>query len=443
MRHGIMVSVSIGLLVVLSFGLNACQDVAVPAPGSRGNADNVPYIGKSDPNKNPVRLAKATGHVSNYDESKVANYILPDPLRMTDGTLVATPEQWRQRRKEILEFYREEIYGHVPTNAPAVIWTAQEVQRDPDHPRTTQIVHGKVGTANDLPKIVLTLSRPTEVQGPRPVLLSLTFSFPNRPASPTSAPSPTALPPALQACLDRGWSYASINYTDIQPDQANKASEGVIGLTQGKDASLPANAWGGISAWSWGMQRAVDYLSQDATIDAKKICITGTSRLGKTVLWTAAQDDRIAAVFACVPGEMGASLIRRDWGETLDDMAQNFPWQFCGNLPRWAGRWNDLPVDQHHLIACIAPRAVYINGGLTDQWSDPKGEFLAMVAAGPVYRLLGARDLGTDQLPNLDQPIVDGSLGFHYHSGGHGASPKDWTLFLQFAERNFSSETTP
>ena len=121
MRHGIMVSVSIGLLVVLSFGLNACQDGAVPAPGSRGNADNVPYIGKSDPNKNPVRLAKATGHVSNYDESKVANYILPDPLRMTDGTLVTTPEQWQQRRKEILEFYREEIYGHVPTNAPAVI----------------------------------------------------------------------------------------------------------------------------------------------------------------------------------------------------------------------------------------------------------------------------------------------------------------------------------
>ena len=172
-------------------------------------------------------------------------------------------------------------------------------------------------------------------------------------------------------------------------------------------------------------------------MNPKQIAITGASRLGKTVLWAGAQDERVAAVFSVVSGEMGAALIRRDWGETLDDMAQNFPWQFAGNLQKWAGRWNDLPVDQHMLIALCAPRPVYVNGGLTDQWSDPKGEFLAMVAAGPVYRLLGKKDLGVTELPPLDAPITGGDLAFHYHSGGHMAVPADWKAFLEFADRHF------
>jgi hypothetical protein len=145
----------------------------------------------------------------------------------------------------------------------------------------------------------------------------------------------------------------------------------------------------------------------------------------------------VAAVFSVVPGEMGASLIRRDWGETLDDMAQNFGYQFAGNLRRWAGRWDELPVDQHMLIALCAPRPVYVNGGLSDQWSDPKGEFLALEAAGPVYRLLGAKGLGVTELPPLDEPVAGGDLAFHYHSGGHTAVPADWKAFLGFAARHF------
>jgi len=139
---------------------------------------------------------------------------------------------------------------------------------------------------------------------------------------------------------------------------------------------------------------------------------------------------------------MGAALIRRDWGETLDDMAQNFPWQFCGNLQKWAGRWNELPVDQHMLIALSAPRPVYVNGGIGDQWSDPKGEFLSMVAAGPVYRLLGAKDLGVSEVPELDHPIASGDLAFHYHSSGHTAVPADWKTFLDFAQRHFDERST-
>ena len=147
----------------------------------------------------------------------------------------------------------------------------------------------------------------------------------------------------------------------------------------------------------------------------------------------------MAAVFSVVPGEMGASLIRRDWGETLDDMAQNFHWQFAGNLQKWVGKWDDLPVDQHMLIALCAPRPVYVNGGRTDQWSDPKGEFLALVGAGPVYRLLGTKDLGVTEVPDLDKPVATGSLAFHYHSSGHTAVPADWKAFLDFADRHYKA----
>ena len=195
--------------------------------------------------------------------------------------------------------------------------------------------------------------------------------------------------------------------------------------------------WGTVSAWAWGVSRCIDYFESDRSFDPRRVAITGASRLGKTVLWAGAQDERVAAVFSVVPGEMGASLIRRDWGETLDDMAQNFPWQFAGNLQRWVGKWSDLPVDQHMLIALCAPRLVYVNGGRTDQWSDPKGEFLALVAAGPVYRLLGAKDLGVTELPELDRPVMSGSLAFHYHSGGHTAVPADWKAFLDFADRHY------
>ncbi len=211
-------------------------------------------------------------------------------------------------------------------------------------------------------------------------------------------------------------------------------------MKEGQTKPAP-DEWGTISAWAWGISRSIDYLETDPAVNPKQIAIMGTSRLGKTVLWAGAQDDRVAAVFSVVSGEMGAALIRRDWGETLDDMAQNFPWQFAGNLQKWVGKWNDLPVDQHMLIALCAPRPVYVNGGLTDQWSDPKGEFLAMVAAGPVYRLLGKNDMGVADLPPLDRPITSGDLAFHYHSGGHMAVPADWKAFFDFADRHFREQT--
>jgi hypothetical protein len=247
-------------------------------------------------------------------------------------------------------------------------------------------------------------------------------------------------PPVAREIIERGWGYATVGYQDIQPDRANSFSQGVIGrsLAPGRQEPAP-DEWGTISAWSWGISRIIDYLETDRLVDAKQVAVFGHSRLGKTVLWASALDERIAAVFSSCAGEMGSALARRDWGETVDDMAQNFSWQFAGNFQKWPGRWNEMPVDAHMLIALSAPRPVFITGGTTDQWADPVGEFLAIVSAGPVYRLLGRKDLGVTALPPLDQAVIEGDLGWHYHTGGHTATPADWTAFLTFLGRYFKA----
>ncbi|MBI3464754.1 MAG: DUF3826 domain-containing protein, partial [Planctomycetes bacterium] len=402
-------------------------DASLPPPGSRGNPDNVPYIGKSDPTGNPVRLAKATGHVSNYSEEKVPPYTLPDPLVMADGRKVTSAEMWfNERRPEILKFYETEIYGRVPASAPKVTWEAAETDANArDGTAVMKRVIGWMGDQPDGPRMNLMLYLPAKASGPVPVLLSLTFSFSNSgkaggklgekqvaasgkaDAGGQGKTPPRASGPRFDVAgeaLSRGWAYASLGYTDIQPDRANRWTEGVIGLTLREGQTQPApDEWGTISAWAWGISRAIDYFETDQAVNARQVAITGVSRLGKTVLWAGAQDERVAAVFSVVSGEMGASLIRRDWGE----------------------------------IALCAPRPVYVNGGLTDQWSDPKGEFLSLLAAGPVYRLLGGKDLGVVELPPLDHPLTNGDLAFHYHSSGHMAVPADWKAFLDFAEKHF------
>jgi len=236
--------------------------------------------------------------------------------------------------------------------------------------------------------------------------------------------------------LARGWAYATVGYLDIQPDRANAETQGVIGISSGH-RPIAADEWGTISAWTWGVSRILDYLETDKSVDARHVAVHGHSRLGKTVLWASALDQRIAAVFSSCAGEMGSALARRDWGETVDDMAQNFPYQFAGNFQKWVGPWNDMPVDAHMLIALSAPRPVFITGGTKDQWADPVGEFLAEVAAGPVYRLLGAKDLGMTELPATDVAITSGDLGWHYHTGGHAATAADWKAFLEFLGKYF------
>jgi hypothetical protein len=417
----------------------------VDAVGTQTSAQPSAINLGSDANGNPLRRALKTGHVSNYDEAKVPPYTLPDPLVTSDGRPVRSAAVWRARRAELVRLYETEIYGRIPASAPKVTWKVAET--DPGARAGAAVMRRVVGTisgAPDGPPLRMTLYTPSRSAQPVPMILLVTFGGGPDPATRADtagrgARGPASGDPIAAAdIIARGWGYATLGYQDIQPDRANAWSEGVIGraLAAGKTGPAP-DEWGTISAWAWGVSRAIDYLESDPAVDGKRIALHGFSRLGKTVLWASARDERVAAVFSACAGEMGSSLARRDWGETVDDMAQNFPWQFAGNFQRHVGRWNEMPVDAHMLIALSAPRPVFLTGGTTDQWADPKGEFLAAVAAGPVYRLLGASDLGVTDLPPLDTPVVHGDLGWLYHTGGHTVTAADWAAFLTFLDKYF------
>jgi hypothetical protein len=428
--------------------------VQTPSPAPAASQTNL----GNDANGNPLRRALKTGHVSNYDESTVPPYTLPDPLVMASGTPVTSATMWtRQRRPELLRAYEEHIYGRVPANAPAIAWEVAETDtRARDGAAVLKRVVGRVGSNPDGPQIRVSVYTPSQATTKVPIVLLLNFGGgPARAGAPPAAAAAPGRggqgrgnavagePPNAADILARGWGYATVGYNDIQPDRAGAWTDGVIGqaLAPGQTKPAPGD-WGTISAWAWGASRIADYLQSDPNVDGSRIALYGFSRLGKTVLWAAAQDERFKAVFSGCAGEMGSALARRDWGETVDDMAQNFPWQFSERFQQWPGRWSEMPVDAHMLISLIAPRPVFVTGGTGDQWADPKGEFLAQVAAGPVYRLLGARDLGTTSYPAPDTPVVTGDLGFNLHTGGHTATPGEWATFVEFLARDFPS-TTP
>jgi hypothetical protein len=413
-------------------GASAFVARAQPPPASLG----------PDANGNPRRLAIKTGHISNYDEAKVRPYTLPDPLVSSEEKPVRDARTWlTERRPEIIRLYETEIFGRIPATAPRVTWRVTETEPHArDGAAVLKRIAGKIGDAPDAPQINVKLYTPATANRPVPVILVVNFGG-GAAASPNpSGTVPPGDPPVASEIIASGWGYATVGYQDIQPDRADAWNQGAIGVTLASKREKPApDKWGTISAWAWGVSRIVDYLGADASVDAKQIVLFGHSRLGKTALWASALDTRIAAVYSSCAGEMGSALARRDWGETVDDMAQNFPWQFAGNFQKWVGRWNEMPVDAHMLIALSAPRPVFITGGTTDQWSDPVGEFLAEVAAGPVYRLLGRKDLGVTTLPPLDSPLTSGDLGWHYHAGGHAATQADWSAFLQFLAKYFRS----
>jgi hypothetical protein len=428
------------LIVLVILGCLAIAGRAQQAPNAQGRSTD---LGK-DPNGNPIRLALKTGHVSNYDESKVPPYTLPDPLVFADGRRVSSARSWlRDRRPELIRLYETEIYGRVPRTAPRVIWHVAETDpRARGGTATMKQLQGIFGNSADGLRINLTMYTPAKATKPVPMILIVNFgggAGPSAARGGPSAPLPVGDPPVADEILERGWGYATIRYQDIQADRANSWREGVIGQSFAESQEEPrADEWGTISAWAWGISRVIDYFESDRSVNANQVAVQGHSRLGKTVLWASASDPRIAAVYSSCAGEMGSALARRDWGETVDDMAQNFGWQFAGNFQKWVGRWNDMPVDAHTLIALSAPRPVFVTGGTADQWADPVGEFKALVAAGPVYRLMGKKDLGVPTLPPLDTPITSGDLGWHCHTGAHAATAADWRAFLIFLAKYFT-----
>ena len=239
--------------------------------------------------------------------------------------------------------------------------------------------------------------------------------------------------------LSQGIGFATVYYGDIEPDFADGVKYGIRGyyLKEGQDYPAP-DEWGAISAWSWGLSRAMDYFVTDAQIDLEKIALFGVSRLGKTVLWTGCRDTRFGMVIASCSGEGGAAISRRLYGETIDHMTHptRYFYQFAGNWRNFKDDPAKSPVDAHMLVSLMAPRPLLLQTGDTDKWSDPKGEFLAAVAAAPVYELLGKKSLGTDVFPAAGVPVLN-DLGYFMHAGGHGALPADYEIFIRFIKMHF------
>ncbi len=400
-------------------------------------AETGPARPKQDAKGNPIRYA-ATGHASNYNETHVGNYVLPDPLVLANGRPVRDAATWSNvRRPELIAVYEREIFGAVPAGAPSV--RAEVVATEADAlggkaVRKHIVLH--FGAGERAVALNVSLYVPAKAAQPAPVVLQLLFS--NPPGIPQLAKMPFNDAVPAEQIVGRGYAYAAFRYTEAQADNAKTFEGGVQALAYGPGQTRPAaGEWGTIAAWAWISSRVLDYLETEPTVDAKRVALVGHSRLGKTVLWAGARDPRFAAVFASCSGEMGASLARRDYGESVDDVAANFPWWLVATFPKYAGRWNELPVDSHTVIALNAPRPVFVTGGTEDQWADPHGEFLAVVAAGPVYRLLGTKDVGSTVLPALDVPLISGSLGFLYHTGKHVITDGDWRAFFEFTGRHF------
>ena len=388
----------------------------------------------------PQVKTASTGHVSNYDEAKVGTYTLPDPLVLNDGRPVRDADTWnRVRRPEILELYRAHVFGRVPDNAPKAVAAVESVTPGAlGGNAVRKVVVLRFGDGPRAPFIRLVIYIPARRAAKVPVLLHMAF---NGEPSPTDAPAPSVPkgilgePGPISDIVARGFAYAVYRYTDLQPDTADTRTSGVEALTVSQGEAPAPDSWGTIGVWAWGASRALDYLKTDPDIDGGRVALVGHSRLGKAALWAGAQDPRFALVFASCAGEMGTALSRRDFGETVDDMVDRFPYWFAPGFGRYAGHWGDLPGDAHMLIALNAPHPLLVTGGSGDLWADPRGEFLAEVAAGPVYRLLGRKDLGTTQMPALDQDVDAGDLAYRCHTGPHAIMASDWLAFLAFAER--------
>ncbi len=395
---------------------------------------------RSGPSGNP-----AAPNAANTDESKATPYTsLPDPLLLKNGKKVNNAKTWwNKRRPEILEDFDREIYGRVPKQIPKVNWILLNTVDTMvgDIPAVTKNLIGRVDNSS-YPQIdvdiQLSLTTPRQRSNPVPVMLHFGFVFPPgfRPAAPiTTAPEKSW----QEQVLEKGWGYAILVPTSIQADNGAGLTKGIIGLVN-KGKPRKPDDWGALRAWAWGASRAIDYFETDNSVDAKQVGIEGLSRYGKAAIVAMAYEPRIAVGFIGSSGAGGTKILRRMLGEQLENLASSaeYHW-FAGNFIKYAGplTTNELPVDAHQLVALCAPRPVFISSGsptVEGQWVDAKGMFLGGVHAGPVYRLLGKKDLGTTEFPPIETSLTDGEIAFRQHSGGHTTGP-NWPTFLSWASR--------
>jgi hypothetical protein len=388
---------------------------------------------------------------------------LPDVLTMPDGTKVNSPAQWQKCRAEWQKFFTEQMYGQAPPVPKAMRFvivddTPDALSGQATRKQVTILLNGKAGG----PALHLLLYIPNHVRKP-PVILGLNF-WGNQAVNADpgivfsqkwieSGKNPWVDLSCVQdhrataACrginssqwpvatiLDRGYALATVYRGDVDPDTKDGYSESL--RADYPELQNRADNFSTIGAWAWSLSRILDYLETDADVDASKVAVFGWSRLAKAALWAGATDPRFAMVISTESGAGGAKLFHRDVGETILQLNTNFPYWYCANFKQYNGRDSTLPFDQHMVIAMIAPRPVYISSAIDNAGADPQGEFLAAVAADPVYRLLGTDGLPTTQWPPVNRPIA-GQIGYHVRTGGHDVTLYDWQQFLNFADMHF------
>jgi hypothetical protein len=412
---------------------------------------------------------------ANYDEATANPYPnLPEVLTLKNGKKVTTASMWwNQRRPEIVEDFDREVLGRVPKDVPKVTWevTKTAEARVGSHAVVGKQLLGHVDNGADPDihvDIQMTLVVPADRKGPVPVMMmfggrgipEVAFPapvFPGRGAgpgrgAPPPAPPANADPPALEQLIADGWGVATINPGSIQADNGAGLTKGIIGLVNHGQPRKPDD-WGALRAWGWGASRGLDYLETEKAVNAKQVGIEGVSRYGKAALVTMAFDTRFAVVLIGSSGEGGAKLHRRNWGEAVENLTGTgeYHWM-AGNFLKYGasdaafGSKNpgDLPVDAHELLALCAPRLTFVSYGVPEKgdakWLDHQGSFMAAVASEPVFRLLGAKDLGvpanyrTEKMPAVNVGLLDGQLAWRQHDGGHTDAP-NWKYFIPWADK--------
>ena len=401
---------------------------------------------------------------ANYDETKIPEFTLPDPLVCADGTRITTAEEWTNKRQpELLQLFAEQMYGKVPTCELTVTVTRVEegtaydgmaIRREVDLTVTRIVTRGEKSLTMTLLLYIPKSDKPV------PAFVGLNFAGnhaavddpavtlnPNwmrdmkdkgvvdHKATEASRGTSASRWP-IDLALSRGYAVGTMYYGDIDPDFDDGFTNGIQGFCD-KPA---ADEWGSIAAWAWGLSRILDYLETDKQIDASRVAVLGHSRLGKTSLWAGAADERFGLVISNDSGCGGAALSKRVIGESVHRINTAFPHWFCDNFVAYNSNEGALTFDQHELIALIAPRPVYVASASEDLWADPKGEYLSCYYADPVYRLLGTSGLGegkpSPEPPAVDQPRSSGVIGYHNRTGKHDITRYDWEQYLNFADRN-------
>ncbi|MHA4738029.1 alpha/beta hydrolase family protein [Dyadobacter sp. MSC1_007] len=403
------------------------------------------------------RPTVVAGFPVNYNDDSVGSYTLPDLLKCADGQPVTTSKVWTEKRRpELLRLFEEIQFGKMPP-APKKVQFHVFDKGTPAFNGKAVRKQVRVYLAKDTSNHQMNLAvyLPANAKKPVPLLLNISFvaynqiiddpglligEVWNKEGKKVKADKPTAFGKMnVEQFLDAGIGFATVYYGDIEPDFKDGINHGIRKEYLKPGQTTPAaDEWGAISAWAWGLSRALDYFETDKQIDSKRVALQGASRLGKTVLWAGAHDPRFKVVVASISGEGGAALSRRNYGETIRHISDpsRYLYQFAPNYHNYADKVDTMPIDAHMLVALMAPRPLLLQTGSTDYWSDPKGEFLSAVAAAPVYKLFNETAPTTNVMPAAgDTSLLMNHLGYYMHDGGHTVLPADWTHIIAYLQK--------